>query len=178
MDSFHDCLELGCGVGRVTGSLAKRFATVTAVDISAAHLRVAQDYLNGQRLSNVSYRHLEAIEDVSRLPDFDVFYSRIVLQHNPPPVMLRLLTDLLGKLRSGGVAFFQIPTYRSGYHFRIDDYLQQQNETQMEMHFLPQAALMEVIAQQGCRILEVREDDSIGLSVAAVSNTLLLQKVG
>ncbi len=38
-------------------------------------------------------------------------------------------------------------------------------------------ALFDIVAEQGCRVLEIREDDSIGLSVIAVSNTLLLQKV-
>ena len=44
------------------------------------------------------------------------------------------------------------------------------------MHYLPQAALLDLLAEQGCRVLELREDDAIGLSVIAVSNTLLVQK--
>ena len=48
----------------------------------------------------------------------------------------------------------------------------------MEMHYFPQAALFDLIAAQGCRVLEMREDDAIGLSVIAVSNTVLLQKSG
>jgi SAM-dependent methyltransferase len=173
---FHRCLELGCGVGRVTAPLAAMFDEVVAVDISAAHLRVAQEYFVGKGLGNVQCQHLDAIDGVAALGRFDVLYSRIVLQHNPPPVMQRLLVDLLAHLNPGGVAFIQVPTYKAGYRFGIDQYLAIENSTDMEMHFFPQAALLDLVAQQGCRVLEIREDDAIGLSVTSVSNTLLLQK--
>ena len=172
------CVELGCGVGRVTAPLAKRFAQVLGVDISRAHLRVAEDYLRTEGGANVELRHLESIDDVAGLGAFDVLYSRIVLQHNPPPVIARLLGDLLGQLRAGGLAFFQVPTYKAGYRFSIDDYLCQKNLTDMEMHYFPQAALFNLFADHGCRVLEIREDDAIGASMTAVSNTVLLQKVG
>lgn len=175
-DGLHRCLELGCGVGRVTAPLAIRFAEVIAVDISTTHLRVAEDHLRTKGIANVQFRHLDSIDDVSSLGSFDVLYSCIVLQHNPPPVTGRLLRDLLAQLRVGGVAFFQVPTYKAGYRFRIDDYLAQGNSTEMEMHYFPQAVLLDLIAQQGCRVLEIREDDSIGLSAITISNTLLVQK--
>ncbi len=76
------------------------------------------------------------------------------------------------------MAFFQVPTYKAGYRFCIDDYLDLTNVTDMEMHYFPQAALLDLVAEQGCRVLEIREDDAIGLSITAVSNTLLVQKVG
>lgn len=170
------CIELGCGVGRVTAPLARRFAEVVAVDVSAAHLRVAADHLRDEAAANVRIGHLASIEDVAALGAYDVLYSRIVLQHNPPPVMVRLLDDLLARLRPGGIALFQVPTYRAGYRFRIDEYLALENATTMEMHYLPQPALLDLVARQACRILEIREDDSIGISATAISNTLLVQK--
>lgn len=173
---LNTCVELGCGVGRATAPLARRFAKVVGVDISASHLAVADDYLKGTGLANVQLEQLHSVEDVPLLGGFDVLYSRIVLQHNPPPVMARLLTDLLGQLRPGGVALIQVPTYKAGYRFVIDEYLAVENDTAMEMHYFPQAALLDLVARQRCRVLEMREDDSIGLLHRAVSNTLLLQK--
>lgn len=41
---FMRCVELGCGVGRVTVPLAKRFVQAIGLDISSAHLRVAQEH--------------------------------------------------------------------------------------------------------------------------------------
>lgn len=176
LDGLRECLELGCGVGRVTEPLATRFEHVTGVDISASHLKVAQEHARSSGPSNISYRQLEAIESVPGLGSFDVLYSKIVLQHNAPPIMARLLRDLLGQLRPGGVAVLQVPTYKAGYRFQINSYLDQHNTSNMEMHYFPQAQLLELIAQQGCKVLEIREDDLIGLSVTAISNSLLLQK--
>ncbi|MFA7280410.1 MAG: methyltransferase domain-containing protein [Sterolibacterium sp.] len=174
--SWTRCLELGCGVGRVTAALATRFEEVIAVDISAAHLSVAEEHLRSEGVNNVRLQHLDSIDAIAGLGEFDVLYSRIVLQHNPPPVVARLLGDLLVQLRPGGIAFFQVPTYKAGYRFQIDEYLSKQNSTDMEMHYFPQAALLELINRKGCRLLEIREDDSNGLSLTAISNTVLVIK--
>lgn len=170
------CLELGCGVGRVTASLASRFDRIVAVDISTSHLRLADEYLREKGISNVECRHLGSVDDIPRLGKFDVVYSMIVLQHNPPPVMAAILRSVLAQLNPDGVAFIQVPTYRAGYEFRVNDYLKQMNFTKMEMHCLPQAALFDLLMEQNCRIMEFREDDAIGLSVTAISNTFLIQK--
>lgn len=171
------CVELGCGVGRVTAALASRFDEVVGVDISGSHLRLAEEHASNANIANISFRQLTAIDAAPQIGKFDVLYSRIVLQHNPPPVMAHLLGYLLGQLNVGGIAFFQLPTYKAGYRFRISDYLAIQNGTEMEMHYFPQALLLDLVRERGCRVLELREDDSIGLSVSAISNTLLVQKV-
>ena len=172
------CVELGCGVGRATGPLARRYVQVLALDISVAHLEVARDHLRTEGHNNVECRHLVAVGELAHIDAYDLLYSRIVLQHNPPPVIACMLRDLLQRLRPGGVAYFQVPTYKSGYRFSLDVYLKQENQTQMEMHFFPQTALFGLLADCHCRVLEVREDDSIGMSMTAVSNTLLVQKEG
>lgn len=170
------CLELGCGVGRVTAALAKRYREVIGVDISAPHLELARNELQSQGISNVQYEHLSALDQVSAFGPIDLFYSKIVLQHNTPPVMSILLKHLLGSLNSGGVGLFQIPVYKSGYKFLIEPYLREQNHTNMEMHFYPQGKLFELIADAGCRVCEVYEDDAIGTAASMLSNTFLVQK--
>lgn len=175
-DPAWTCLEFGCGVGRVTAALAKRFALVVGVDISLSHLQHADHYNTANAISNVRLQHLQNLEELSLLGAYDVLYSRIVLQHNPPPVQAWLLQRLLGQLRKGGVGFFQIPVYKAGYRFRIQQYLSQPNHTDMEMHYLPQTLLLRLVQESGCRVLELREDDSIGLSATALSNTVLVQK--
>lgn len=170
-------LELGCGVGRVTAHLARHVREVVAVDISAAHLRLAREYMDEMRLENVRLEQLEAVDDLAGLGQFDAFFTVIVLQHNSPPVMARLLGAMLASLRPGGVGYFQVPTHRVGYHFRIDEYLARSNETEMEMHCLPQHALFELLTVHGCRLMEIREDDAAGPAHRCISNTLLVQKL-
>lgn len=52
-------LDLACGHGRVSRELARRGATVTGTDISAALLAKARDAEDGDPLG-VTYRHLDA----------------------------------------------------------------------------------------------------------------------
>ena len=175
---FATCVELGCGVGRVTAALAQRCDQVWGVDISASHLQLAAAHMAEQGLVNVHLHQAMGVDGVAPVPSFDLLYSRIVLQHNPPPVMHRMLSLLLQRLTPGGVAYFQVPTYHAGYRFSIDEYLAAENTTSMEMHYLPQHELFKLVAQCNCQVLEVREDDAIGSARHAVSNTLLLQKLG
>lgn len=174
--SFETCLEFGCGLGRVTTKLAKLFPHVTAADISAPHLEIAQRVLRDKSIDNVHLIHLSSISRLHELPSFDLFYSLIVLQHNPPPVIGYILRSLLPRLRKGGVAYFQIPTYAQGYRFSTREYLTHSiNTPGIEMHVFPQRDLFELAADLDFEVLEVREDGATG-SANWLSNTFLLRR--
>jgi SAM-dependent methyltransferase len=173
---FRDCFELGCGVGRVTIKLAEIFPKILAVDVSAPHLELARNALTSSARKVVEFRKLESIKSFDLLPNFDVFYSVIVLQHNPPPVIGILLKKILSKLRDGGIAYFQVPTSALGYRFDSRTYLKEfMDNTNMEMHVFPQRELFEIIKEQGCRVMEVREDNLVG-SRNMISNSILVIK--
>ena len=91
------CVEYGCGVGRVTAALARRFGRVYAYDISPAHLALAKKHLAENRIDNVDLI-LCAEQSLQELSSCDFFYSCIVFQHNPPPVILRLVETALEAL--------------------------------------------------------------------------------
>jgi SAM-dependent methyltransferase len=173
--AFKQCLELGAGVGRVTLWLARRFEHVIACDISASHLAIARQAAAREGIDNVTFETLKAISDLEALPPFDAFFSVIVLQHNPPPVIDRILRTLLDKLLPGGIAYFQVPTYRDGYNFLAVEYLEGESEDGIEMHLIPQAALFGLIEDADCELLEIREEDRTGVPTM-VSNNLLLRK--
>ena len=175
---FGTCFELGCGVGRVTAALAGRCQQVMGIDISAHHIKLAEEHAQAKGLTNVHWHHATGVDTAVPEGGFDLLYTRIVLQHNPPPVMHHLLNKLLAQMNPGGVAYFQLPTYNAGYSFQLDNYLATDNTTNMEMHYLPQPALFALLARHGCELLEMREDDAIGLSHNVVSNTVLARKAG
>ena len=81
------CVDYGCGVGRVTLWLARTFKKVVAVDISESHIRAARKYLASKNIDNVEFHLLRSEEDLQVTRDADFFFSLIVLQHNPPPIM-------------------------------------------------------------------------------------------
>ncbi len=175
---FSSCVEYGCGVGRLTIWLASQFANVVGCDISQPHLDAARLALDERGIDNVSLRLTDTIKAVRRLPPFDVFFCLIVLQHNPPPVAAFILDEILGKLAPGGVAYFQIPTYRIGYAFDAKAYLALDDSAGpggMEMHVVPQKDLFALFERRGCGVLEVREDTWVG-SPEFISNTFLVRK--
>ncbi|WP_425069221.1 methyltransferase domain-containing protein [Reyranella sp.] len=159
------CLELGCGVGRITRYLANRFQKVIGVDISEGNLNLARDYLNAEMLSGhvdlMLLRDLRQIEDLSGI---DFFYSVIVLQHNPPPLMAEILRVVFGKLRPGGAFLFQVPTHTPGYKFSSKDYLASRDPVgeDFEMHALPMHKILDIIANAGAQPKEVLLDMATG----------------
>ena len=176
ISSLNTGLELGCGVGRVTIWLAQQFRSVIAVDISRPHIALAESAARQHAASNISFVHIDSLQSVMDLPHFDCFYSVIVLQHNPPPVIYAILNALLPKLNPGGVAYFQVPTYRAGYSFDAVAYLASAEiRGRMESHVLPQPVLFSLYAKHSCRVLEVREDPWTA-SPLMVSNSFLIQK--
>lgn len=171
------CVEYGCGLGRVTVVLSELFKTIHAYDISPTHLTRAEQHARAKGARNIQFHVSGMMDDGIEIEECDFFYSRLVIQHNPPPLMRELIKVALASLRSGGVAMFQLPTYAPGYRFRVDEYLARTPSLDMEMHCLPQSVVFQLVRDAGCGILEVREDGSIGRVGQWISNTFIVQKL-
>jgi len=169
------CVEFGCGVGRVTMSIARRFARVHGYDISPGHLSHADKRAKEEAIDNVSL-HLCSETFLEALHECDVFYSMIVFQHNPPPLISRLIRNALHSLKSGGIAVFQVPTYQNGYRFETAEWLRTDHALEMQMHCVPQQHIFEIVAEENCKLLEVREDNWIGAPDQFISNTFIIGK--
>ena len=173
---LHSALEYGCGVGRVTRWLAEMFPHVTGVDISSPHLTLANEYFAKEGKRNIDTLRVQSLSDIDNLPEFDFLYSKIVLQHNPPPVIYRVFSSLCTKLRPGGVGVVQIPTYCRNYSFAVDAYLRTaKGEGEMEMHALPQRAVFDVLSKANCSVVEVFRDHLVN-GVDFVSSTFVFAK--
>lgn len=171
--SSKTCLEYGCGVGRVTTWLASRFGQFHAYDISHGHLMQAEKRAEEIGVSNCRF-HLCSDNPLEPLAACDFFYSRLVFQHNPPPIISQLIRNALRALKPDGIAIFQVPTYRIGYSFSIAEWLAAEHVLDMQMHCLPQQAIFAIISKENCLPLEVREDNSAGDRF--LSNTFIIRK--
>lgn len=167
--------EFGCGIGRVTAHLARYFPRVLTCDVSRSHIRLAEAVLAAGGITNVSIVPAK-LPDFGMAQPFDAWFSRIVLQHNPPPIMRLILQRALKLLTEGGVAIFQVPTYAAGYRFRLDEYLARPEDAgEIEMHVLPQVEVFRIAECAGCFPLEVTEDESIGVQ-GWISSLFVLRK--
>ena len=105
----HRCLDVGCGIGRVTAALARRFDECVGIDISPAMLELGRD-LN-RDVPNCSFleTHGENLADFES-ESFDMVNASIVLQHLPDSYAIRrYISEFVRVLVPGGVAVFQLP---------------------------------------------------------------------
>lgn len=111
-------LDFGCGVGRLSQALAKRFDHVIGVDVAPSMLLKARsfDRSNG-KLSWV----LNEKPDLSFQPSqsLDFLYSNIVLQHLPPDLASLYIAEFIRVLSPQGLAVFQLPEQREDNPVRL-----------------------------------------------------------
>ncbi|GAA2029112.1 methyltransferase domain-containing protein [Catenulispora yoronensis] len=116
----QNVLDVGCGPGTITMDLAERVApgTVTAVEITADALRLAQDEAAARGTANVRF----AVADVHALdfPDdtFDVVHAHQVLQHVADPVLA--LKEMRRVCKPGGVVAVRDSDY-GGFRWFPED---------------------------------------------------------
>jgi SAM-dependent methyltransferase len=156
------CLELGCGVGRVTPWLAQRFDEVVAVDISPGNLAICDRYLKGKGVRNVETLLIRSPQELDHIESFDFFYSVITLQHNAPPVQKYLLEKILSKIRPGGACLFQTTAEFQNYSFSALTYLEGPQQV-MDMHCLPQPVVLKLIRDAGLEAACVTTDPWSGM---------------
>lgn len=105
-------LEIGCGVGRMTRSLAATFGEVHAVDVSEEMVGRAQHFLRNTPNAHV-YRNSGKDLDVLGDLCFDFAYSFIVFQHIPSRAVIDSYIGAVSRyLRKGSMFKFQVQGYQ------------------------------------------------------------------
>ena len=100
-------LEVGCGVGRVTRSFARRFEKVYALDVSQEMLQRARAL--HPNFQNIVWLHGDGA-GFAQVParSVDFVFSYLVLQHVPTQALaLGYLREVLRVLGNGGIFCFQ-----------------------------------------------------------------------
>jgi ubiquinone/menaquinone biosynthesis C-methylase UbiE len=147
LDCSGAALDFGCGVGRLTVPLAKRFASCVGIDISS-HMIEKAEAMN----RNANCRFIASSSSTLPLPDsaFAFIYSNIVLQHIPAEYAVEYLREFVRVLAPGGVLVFGVQdsylaTDIGSAVARIRQVLQLRSrfkrmfgkgESEMQMHFL------------------------------------------
>jgi protein-L-isoaspartate O-methyltransferase len=95
-------LEVGCGIGAQTVTLAQRSpeARFTSIDISAASLAEARRRVDQAGLTNVEFRQADIFDLPFAAESFDHVFVCFVLEHLSRPV--EALAILKGLLKPGG----------------------------------------------------------------------------
>ena len=109
------CLEIGFGIGDISFELARRVGpkgSVVGVDIDDVRVEEARQEAARLGLSNTSFRVAD-IRTMSAEPQYDLVYSRFVLDHlaNPDGV----IAVMTGHMRPGGVLIAECTDYTGWY---------------------------------------------------------------
>lgn len=98
-------LEIGCGTGTLTASMARQGASVTAIDASPTMLAEAQKKVSAGNLEErVTLKHLDAALIEERFPpaSFDLIVSTLVFSELPPDEQRYVLEACMKLLAPGG----------------------------------------------------------------------------
>ncbi len=98
-------LDIGCGGGILSDSMARKGARVTGIDLSVKALKVAQLHALEAGTTNVSYQEISAEAMALEQPgEFDVVTCMEMLEHVPDPgSIVRACSTLV---KPGGWVFF------------------------------------------------------------------------
>ena len=98
-------LDIGCGGGILSDSMARKGAQVTGIDLSTKALKVAQLHALEAGTPNVQYREVSAEALAAEAPaSFDVVTCMEMLEHVPDPAsVVRACSQLV---KPGGWVFF------------------------------------------------------------------------
>ncbi len=98
-------LDVGCGGGILSDSMARRGATVLGIDLAAKPLKVAQLHALEAGTPNVEYREVAAEALAAEMPgSFDVVTCMEMLEHVPDPSSIVAACTAL--VKPGGWVFF------------------------------------------------------------------------
>jgi len=98
-------LDVGCGGGILTDSMARRGAQVLGIDLSTKALRVAQLHAMEAQTSGVSYREVSAEALAAEAPNrFDMVTCMEMLEHVPDPASV--VQACASLVKPGGWVFF------------------------------------------------------------------------
>ncbi|MBS1802596.1 MAG: class I SAM-dependent methyltransferase [Acidobacteria bacterium] len=158
-------MDFGCGVGRLTQAMARRFTACVGVDISTEMIR------NAQRL-NQHARCSYQVVNGTQLPfadeTFSFLYSNIVLQHVPRKFAVDYLGEFERVLKPGGILVFGVqdsfaaPDFSSRmirvrHVLRICSRLKTafgRSGGDMQMHLLPERVVHSTLSRS--KVVDVR----------------------
>jgi SAM-dependent methyltransferase len=108
--NFGKALDFGCGIGRLSRALSKRFKRVYGVDVSPKMIAEARKLNKGnKRLEFIHNERDDLLVFESRSLDF--IYSEITLQHIPEIESIEnYIKEFVRILKPRGILYFQLPS--------------------------------------------------------------------
>lgn len=111
-------LEIGCGAGRLAGSLADRSASYTGIDIAPSMIDAARHFCAGKAGARFLVCDGASLPETAMDRPYDLVIAFAVFIHVPEAVMSQYVAAAFDALRPGGQLRFQClvdPLDEDGY---------------------------------------------------------------
>ncbi len=166
-------LDFGCGVGRTTQALGRRFEEVWGVDISTRMIELATKLNQHGRRCHYIVNESSSL-DVFPDDSFRFVYSNIVLQHIRPEYSRVYIREFIRVLEPGGLVVFQLPASRrraSSFALlrrparlarRLVNRWRYRELPRMEMHCIEADEVVSLLEGSGAEVLDVLRDEASG----------------
>lgn len=109
VDFNGSALDFGCGVGRLTQALAKRFNFCYGVDISPEMIKLASRF-NSHKEKCIYLENNSCKLDTFADNTFSFIYTSLTLQHMAIRYVKEYLREFVRVLKPGGILLFQMPS--------------------------------------------------------------------
>lgn len=172
-------LDFGCGVGRLSFALSRRFDSCIGIDIAPSMIDFAQQ--NAGR-GNVCTFILNTESNLNCLHEtsLDFAYSDIVFQHIPPRYAKQYFIEIANRLKPGGHFVFQLPSHlnphapqnqkplrllRKRFHYALKGFAQTLGfgDAYFEMNAIPRPKLISYIERHtSLRLLSLWDHPGAG----------------
>ncbi|MFO1314275.1 MAG: class I SAM-dependent methyltransferase [Burkholderiales bacterium] len=160
--NYGVAVDFGCGVGRVSQWLAKRFSRVVGVDISPRMLELAERY--NTESAAITFVLGNEVNVPLATSSADLVYSFIVLQHIGKAMQQQYLREFSRIARPGGYLCFQVPSHPldgGKPNFSVG-LMTDSGPATIEINTYPRAEVESHLESCGCKIVGVLNDDSCG----------------
>lgn len=105
----HIAIDFGCGVGKALPLLSPLFRGIIAVDVSSKCISIAKSKPH----KNVEFKVVDLAGKKIDLPTVDFAFCCNVAMSDNIKRNLRIINNVLNKLKKGGVALFVLPSLES-----------------------------------------------------------------
>ncbi len=155
-------LDFGCGVGRLTRPLARRFEHVIGLDISA----VMVDFARTETVEPNCVYTVNLVADLRGYStrSFDFMLARNTLQHMAPGLIEGYLSEFVRVLSAGGLLVFQLPSTRkrdgtdSKTWAPLGTTVDRQGYPRMDMYGIERSKVIALIEHAGGEVVETVAD--------------------
>jgi 2-polyprenyl-3-methyl-5-hydroxy-6-metoxy-1,4-benzoquinol methylase len=108
---IHDgiALDYGCGIGRCTEALGRRWSQAVGVDIAPGMVKLAAERAKRLSLTNLRYIAADELDDTFTEP-FDLIWSTLTLQHQPMDRQCHYIRSFVNLLAPDGIALVTMPS--------------------------------------------------------------------